>query len=488
MKKKVFGVLLLMETLFLFISALIALCYNEGDLLPFVYSALAAFAVGAALFFPNRHEKGNLNRKDCYIIISGVWIVFSIFGMIPLLLYGTVDNLTDAFFESMSGFTTTGASVLNNIDEQPHGILFWRSFTQWLGGLGIMLFSIALLPSFNRNNKQLFSTESMAMSINKVKPKTQETARGILLTYIVLTMFCTFFYVVGPMSLFDAVCHAMTTLGTGGFSTHQASIAYYNSSYIEYVCAIFMFLSGVNFSLYFFSSTGKWGVIGKNEEFRWYVVVTIVLVTLFFLLFIINPNNSHSAQMPATLEQKFRSAFFHVTTIISTTGFQSSFCDYDSWGYAFWIPTIFMMVCGACTGSSSGGFKMTRLMICMKNVRNELLLFIHPNAILPVKVSKHVVNFGMVTRTLAFLFIYAALILLGTMLLSFCGLSFETAFGSCITAISNTGPGFDATGPTMNFSDLNVVAKWVLSFLMLLGRLEIYTILLIFNPHFWNDK
>ncbi len=488
MKKKVFGVLLLMETLFLFISALIALCYNEGDLLPFVYSALAAFAVGAALFFPNRHEKGNLNRKDCYIIISGVWIVFSIFGMIPLLLYGTVDNLTDAFFESMSGFTTTGASVLNNIDEQPHGILFWRSITQWLGGLGIMLFSIALLPSFNRNNKQLFSTESMAMSINKLRPKTQETARGILLTYLVLTIICATFYWVGPMSCFDAICHAMTTLGTGGFSTHQASIAFFNSAYIEYICALFMIFSGVNFSLYFLASTGKWDAFSKNEEFKWYMVATLILVVLIFSLFIVNPNHTTSMEMPKTLEEKFRTALFHVASIFSSSGFQSRFCDYDSWGYAFWIPTIFMMVCGACTGSSSGGFKMIRIMICMKNVRNELLLYIHPNAILPVKLSKHVVGFEVVIRTLAFLFIFTALILIGTMLLTFCGLSFDTALGSCISAISNAGPGFGATGPTLNYAEINVVAKWILSFLMLIGRLEIYTILLIFNPHFWNDK
>ena len=488
MKKKVFGVLLLMETLFLFISALIALCYNEGDSLPFVYSALAAFAVGATLFFPNRHEKGNLNRKDCYIIISGVWIVFSIFGMIPLLLYGTVDNLTDAFFESMSGFTTTGASVLNNIDEQPHGILFWRSITQWLGGLGIMLFSIALLPSFNRNNKQLFSTESMAMSINKLRPKTQETARGILFTYLVLTIICATFYWVGPMSCFDAICHAMTTLGTGGFSTHQASIAFFNSAYIEYICALFMIFSGVNFSLYFLASTGKWDAFSKNEEFKWYMVATLILVVLIFSLFIVNPNHTTSREMPKTIEEKFRTALFHVASIFSSSGFQSRFCDYDSWGYAFWIPTIFMMVCGACTGSSSGGFKMIRIMICMKNVRNELLLYIHPNAILPVKLSKHVVGFEVVIRTLAFLFIFTALILIGTMLLTFCGLSFDTALGSCISAISNTGPGFGATGPTLNYAEINVVAKWILSFLMLIGRLEIYTILLIFNPHFWNDK
>ncbi|MBO5133178.1 MAG: TrkH family potassium uptake protein [Paludibacteraceae bacterium] len=488
MKKKVFGVLLLMETLFLFISALIALCYNEGDLLPFVYSALAAFAVGATLFFPNRHEKGNLNRKDCYIIISGVWIVFSIFGMIPLLLYGTVDNLTDAFFESMSGFTTTGASVLNNIDEQPHGILFWRSITQWLGGLGIMLFSIALLPSFNRNNKQLFSTESMAMSINKLRPKTQETARGILFTYLVLTIICATFYWVGPMSCFDAICHAMTTLGSGGFSTHQASIAFFNSAYIEYICALFMIFSGVNFSLYFLASTGKWDAFSKNEEFKWYMVATLILVVLIFSLFIVNPNHTTSMEMPKTLEEKFRTALFHVASIFSSSGFQSRFCDYDSWGYAFWIPTIFMMVCGACTGSSSGGFKMIRIMICMKNVRNELLLYIHPNAILSVKLSKHVVGFEVVIRTLAFLFIFTALILIGTMLLTFCGLSFDTALGSCISAISNTGPGFGATGPTLNYAEINVVAKWILSFLMLIGRLEIYTILLIFNPHFWNDK
>ena len=290
------------------------------------------------------------------------------------------------------------------------------------------------------------------------------------------------------MSFFDAVCHAMTTLGTGGFSTHQASIAFFDSAYIEYACALFMILSGVNFSLYFLASTGKWDAFSKNEEFKWYMVATVILVILIFTLFLINPNHSTSVQMPNTLEEKFRTSLFHVASIFSSSGFQSRFCDYDSWGYAFWIPTIFMMVCGACTGSSSGGFKIIRIMICMKNVRNELLLYIHPNAILPVKLSKHVVGFEVVMRTLAFLFIFTALILFGTMLLTFCGLSFDTAFGSCISAISNTGPGFAATGPALNYSEISDVAKWILSFLMLMGRLEIYTILLIFNPHFWNDK
>ncbi len=487
MKKKVFGVLLLMETCFLLLSAIIALCYGEKDFLPFVFTMIASGITGGALFFPNRDKGGNLNRKDCLIIISGTWVVFSLFGMMPFLLYGTVDTITDAFFETMSGFTTTGASILNDIEEQPHGILLWRSIQQWLGGLGIMVFSIALLPSFSRNNKQLFSTEATSVSMSKVRPKTRETARGILLIYAALTLICALFYLIGPMNLFDSVCHAMATLGTGGFSTHQANIAYFNSAYIEYVCSIFMLLAGVNFALYYLATTGNWRPFKTNEELHWYLAITLFLVILFFVLFQINPHHSYGEQMPDTLETQFRASLFHVTSLFTSCGFQGTYCDYDGWGSSFWIPTMVMMVSGACAGSSSGGLKLIRFIICLKNTQNEFMLHKFPNAILPVKISKRVIDYELVTRTLAIIFLFLIVLVIGTFLLSVTGLSFDTAFGSCVSAISNSGPGLGESGPSLNFATLPDSSKWILSILMLIGRLEIYTILLMFTPYFWKD-
>lgn len=486
MKKKVFGVLLFMENAFLILSTLISLCYWEDDWKALLITSGLTSACSAALYFPNRKNKAALTRKDCYIIISGAWVIFSIFGMLPFLLYGTVDSVADAFFETMSGFTTTGASVLNNIDEQPHGILFWRSTMQWMGGLGIMLFSIALLPSFNRNNTQLFATEATSVSLKKLRPKTQDAARGILVIYAILTLLCCLAFWAGPMNLYDAVCHAMTTVGTGGFGTHQANFAYFNSPYLEYVCCLFMFLAGVNFALYYFASVGEWKVFRVNEELHWYVILTAVLVAIFTVLLVWNPLNVESSQMPVSFEGKFRAALFHVVSIFTSCGYQGTYCDYVGWGAAFCIPTAMMMLSGACAGSSSGGVKLIRIIIAVKNSMNELRLHSHPNAVLPLKVSDRPVTVGSVERILAFFFLFLMVFLLGTFLLALSGLDIETSVGSCLTAISNNGPGYGITGPAANFAAVSDFGKWVLSGLMLVGRLELYTILLLFTSHFWE--
>lgn len=486
MKKKVFGVLLFMETVFLALSLLVSLAYFEADWKALLISTAITGVCAVSLFFPNRKNKGSLTRKDCYIIIAGAWVVFSLFGMLPFILYGTTESLADAFFETMSGFTTTGASVLNNIDEQPHGILFWRSTMQWMGGLGIMLFSIALLPSFNKNNTQLFATEATSVSLKKLRPKTQDAARGVLLIYAILTFLCFLFFWMGPMNFYDAVCHSMTTVGTGGFSTHQANFAYFNSPYLEYICCLFMFLAGVNFALYYFASVGEWRSFRVNAELHWYVVGTVVLVLLFFVLLLVNPTGDTSAQMPVGVEAKFRAALFHVTSIFTSCGYQGTYCDYVGWGAPFWIPTAVMMLSGACAGSSSGGVKLIRIIIAFKNALNELRLHSHPNAVLPLKVSERAITMEAVERILGFFFIFLIIFLFGTFLLTLSGLDFDSAIGSCLTAISNNGPGFGITGPAANFAEVSDFGKWVLSALMLIGRLEVYTILLMFTGHFWK--
>jgi trk system potassium uptake protein TrkH len=415
--------------------------------------------------------------------------------MLPFIFTGAIDNITDAFFESMSGFTTTGATIMNNIDSQPHGILFWRSMTQWLGGLGIIVLFLAIIPAVNKssNKTTLFAAEMSGLSVKKLHPKMAVTARHLYLIYMFLTIVCFLVYWAGPMNMYDAACHALTTLSSGGFSTHQSSIGYFNSSYIEYACVIFMIMSGINFSLYYFLSRGDVKYFLKNEELRWFLGVIIVMVAVVTALFYYAPAVSNVATDTAAypelpFENRFRAALFHVVTIVSSTGYQGSYYDYTLWGGLFLFPTLLLMLSGSCAGSTSGGIKVIRWMVCLKSIRNTIRQFLHPNAVFTVKVSKEVVSNDILLRTLNFLFFYVIICIVSVIILSICGCQFEESVFNVVTALSNMGPGYKSTGPATTFSDLTVTAKWVMSFLMLVGRLEIYTVLLIFTPTFWNKK
>lgn len=498
MKSKIFGILILMESFFMMLSSGVSLYYhyhsNDCDFKSLLYSTIITFTVGCLLFLNGKRSKQTkLTRKDSFLIVSLVWVIFSFLGMLPFLFYGTTSTVEDAFFETMSGFTTTGASVLNNINEQPHGILFWRSIMQWLGGLGIVVFSFALIPVYELKNTQIFSAEVTGLDVDKLRPKIGDTARRLLIIYILITALCTLSFWLGPMNLYDSVCHAMTTIATGGYSTHQNSLAYFNSPYIEYMCSFFMFISGINFSLYYYLSIGKSKAFYKNEEMRWYTCFTLAAVVVFVCLFYyvryqMSGSSELLALLPEGFETTFRTSLFHVVTLLTSTGFQASNFDYVGWGQVFWMPTLIILFMGACAGSTGGGFKVIRMLVCLKDSRNEFKRQLHPRAVIPVRLSGYVLSESKVLRALAFLFLYLVIMVISVCLLTMMGLTMDTAIGSCITSLSNAGPGLGTTGPASNFYEVPVLGKWLLSFLMLVGRLEIFTVLFLFIPDFWKEK
>lgn len=509
MKAKIYGVFILVEAFFMFVASMVALYYNvhngEQDVVSLLASTMVTGIFGFILLSAGREKSrqgdgrvkkiDNLTMKDSFVLVTVAWVLFAVFGMLPFIFTGTIDNVTDAFFESMSGFTTTGSTIMDNIDAQPHGILFWRSMTQWLGGLGIIVLFLAIIPVLNKNSNKtmLFSAEMSGLSVKKLHPKMAVTARHLWLIYMFLTIACFLAYWAGPMNIYDAACHALTTMASGGFSTHQASIGYYNSSYVEYICVLFMIMSGINFSLYYFLSRGDIRYFAKNEELRWFLGVVafavIVVTTLFYVAPDVTTVTTDIESYPApNFESRFRTALFHVTAIVTSTGYQGSCYDYSLWGGLFLVPTLLLMLSGACAGSTSGGIKVIRWMVCLKSIRNTIKQMLHPSAVFTVKISKEVVPNDTLLRTLNFLFFYVILCVVSVVVLVISGCDFKEGVFNAITALSNMGPGVFSTGPDASFSGLSVMAKWVMSFLMLIGRLEIYTVLLIFTPTFWNKK
>ena len=500
MKTRVFGSLLLMEAFFMLLACGVSAYYcrvaGDHDLLSLVLPTVLTGLVGGGLMLYARARRIErpqvLSRKDSFLVVALVWIIFSLFGMLPFLLYGTTNDFATAFFESMSGFTSTGSTALTNIDVQPHGILFWRQLTQWLGGLGIVVFSFALLPIYELKNTNMFSAEVTGLSVDKLQPRIGDTARRLLLIYVILTVICAIVYALGPMSKFDAVCHAMTTIATGGFSTHQDSISYWNSPYIEYTCSAFMFIASINFSLYYFASIGRWKVLFKNEELRWFTIYIIAAVALFCALVWVSiyliPTYTDYAPLPGSVEETFRSSLFHVVAIATSTGYQATNFDYVAWGAPFWMPTLILMLIGGCAGSTSGGVKMIRVIVCIKDVINQFRMMLHPRAVLPIRLSGRVLPQNKVKSALSFLFLYFFMMVIGCVVLTTLGWDTDTAVGSSLSCLSNIGPGTGATGPAGTYAAMPALAKLMLSFFMLVGRLEFYTVLFLFMPSFWRMK
>ena len=505
MKARVLGLFLLFEALFMLVASLVALFYfyrcGDGDVLALTVSTIIT-AISGFIFISagrrsgnkSKHDIENFEIKDSFIIVTLTWIFFALFGMLPFILNGTVKTVTDGFFEAMSGFTTTGSTLLNNIDEQPHGILFWRSIMQWLGGLGIIVLFLAVMPSLNRNSNKtmMFSAEMSGIGVRKLHPKMVVTARKLLGIYIILTILCGFMYWLGPMNTFDAVCHALTTMSSGGFSTHQASISYFNSPYIEYVASVFMFASGVNFSLYYFLVTGQGKELRENEELHWYIgavaLMTSIIVALFYFAPDVDTILTQEDSYPVGFENRFRTALFHVTSIITSTCFQATNFDYDLWGGLFLIPTFIMMASGASAGSTSGGIKIIRELIAIKSINNIFRRLLHPNAMFSVKVSHEVIDDEKTRRVINFLIIFMLLYVLGVLLFIISGSNLEESMFNCISALGNSGPGIGSTGPSASFSELSNMGKWTMSFLMLIGRLEIYTVLVSFLVMFRGNR
>ena len=426
------------------------------------------------------------SRADSFMVVTLTWVLFSLIGMIPYMMLAGM-SIEDAMFEAMSGFTTTGASVISDIDGLSHGLKFWRCITQWMGGLGIVVFTFALVPTGEMRNNKIFSAETSGIGMDKLSPKIATTARRLMMIYLVLTIVCALFYYAGPMNAFDAICHSFTTTATGGFSTRTASIAYYNSPYIEYVAAVFMFLSSLNFGMFYYAIIRRWDIIRSNEELNAFVKIVLTAVVVFVLLYNFAshaPESLHT--LPMGLEEQFRSALFHVTSIISSTGYAAMKFDYVSWGDVYVIPTIMLMIIGSCAGSTAGGIKVVRFVVALKAIRNEFTKQLHPRAVLSVSLGGRVMENERVRRTLCYFVIYAIMIMLAISVMTLLGMDFTTAFGSSISALSNIGPGAGLTGPASNYSMVHPAIKWLMSFYMLVGRLEIYTVLFLFMPSFYK--
>ena len=465
---------------------------GEDDYRAFLITAAITGSVGLLLYIWGRRKKTGLDNDDTFLIVSLSWILFSLLGMIPFLLSGAINNVTDAFFETISGFTTTGSTILKNVDHQTHGILFWRAVMQWLGGLGIVVFTLAFIPTVAKGSKKtsLFAAEAPGMSVEKLSPSMHVTSRILWTIYIFMTLLCAFMYYMGPMSLFDAVCHAFTTISTGGYSTHQESIAYFHSNYIEYVAIAFMILSAINFSMFYFLLSGRWHLLRRNEEVRVYLA-SIVVMTLFFIgLFLIAPHmngvtEEQLASYPTEGKDVVKTSFFHVASMLSNTGYSSQNFNYDLWGMLFIIPTLLMQIVGGCAGSASGGIKMVRVLVIFKFIKNALKELIHPTGMFSIKISGQTVDDLTVRRVCNFLAWFIILFMINALILTCSGMNMEDACIAFITCFSNLGMGSGLTGPGASLADLSVTAKWVLSADMLLGRLEIITVLLIFFRSTW---
>lgn len=475
---KTMGFLLIIESLFLILSAIVSFYYKEsaGDTL--LMSAAITVGTGLILRILGAETRENpIGLRESYSVVTLTWIVLSFFGMLPFYLSGAIPHVSDAYFETMSGFTTTGASILSNVDIMPKGLLFWRSVTQWIGGIGIIVFALAILPMLGGNASVLYDAETTGIVHERFKPRVTQVAKRLWITYITVTVILFFLLWVGPMDAFDAVCHALTTMSTGGYSTKQASIAYWNSPYLEYVISIFMFIGGVNFSLVFFLFKGIPSKLFKDEEFKWYGSICLLFIAIIaFSMFF-------SGQI-SNFEEAFRISLFQVISVITTTGFSSA--DYMQWGaFYIFILCLLMLFC-ACAGSTSGGVKIVRIMVLCKNAINEFKRQVHPNAILPVRLNGQVVPIDIVTKILAFMFLYLSILIVSFLILSFSGMGFEESIGAAISCMGNVGPGLGDVGDHGHFGNVPVFSKWYLCFIMLTGRLELFTVLSLFMPTFWK--
>ena len=471
------GLLLAFESMLLLACCCVSMIYGERDLMSFVISFAVCLSVSAILLIYGRRKKCAMSRNEGYIVVALSWVLFSVFGMVPYLWGGFIPNITDAFFETMSGFTTTGATILDNIESMPHGILFWRSLTQWIGGLGIVCFTIVLLPGFGASSQMLYLSEATGVTHNKLCPKTRVMARYIFMVYILLTAVESALLMAGGMGLFDALCHSMTTTATGGFSTKQESIAYWHSPYIEYVVSIFMLLSAINFSLYIVAFKSKWKKLREFVELKWFAcsvgLLTLIISAVLFL------NNGYSA------EEAFRKSLFQVATCHTSCGFATD--DYNLWPPFTWMLLIFAMLSGGCTGSTSGGVKNLRLIIIANCIRNQFRQILHPRAVLPVKVGGLFDN-KLLTTVLVFFAAYLSVAFIGWTLLMAFGVGFTEAMSTVISSMGNVGPGLGSFGPAFSWAALPDAAKWILSSLMLIGRLEIFGFLLIFYRSTWKGS
>jgi len=459
--------------------------YRENDLEGILISSVITLIVGLPIWYLTR-GRIQLSIKDGFAVVTFTWLAFSMFGALPFFLTGTIPNITDAFFESMSGVTTTGATIIGNpqtlphlvngIESVPHGVLFWRSFLQWIGGMGIIVFSIAILPLLGVGGVQLFKAEVSGPVTDKIKPRVRETAKLLWLVYFGISVCEMLLLYFGGLSWFDSICHTFTTMATGGFSTKNASIAYFSSTYVQYVFIFFMFLAGVNFSLHWKAISG--GVKGyfKDGEFRLYASFILLFV------FLITINN---VLLKGYIDHKlFRDSLFQVVSILTTTGYVTA--DYVLWGSFAQVIMLLLMFFGGSAGSTGSGIKIARVSLILKYILSETKRLLHPRAIIPIRIGERLIPDEVIRNALGFTLFYVSIFILVSIFLTALGLDMVSAFGATAACIGNIGPGLGSVGPSANYAHLPDIAKWLLSMCMLLGRLEIFTVIVLLSRSFWR--
>ena len=474
---KIIGYLLYFEALLMLACLCVSAYYGDDDVLAFAVAVAVTFCAGLSFCYYGRESQNRLNRRDSYLVVAMTWVVFSLFGTLPYIISGYIPTFSDAFFEAMSNFTTTGLSTFNV--PMPHGLIFWRSLAQWIGGLGIVFFTIAILPSFADGDVKIFAAESTGPTRNRLHPRIRTNSKWIWVMYLALTVACALCLSIAGMGVFDAINHSMVTTATGGHTPYGESIAHFNSAAIEYIEIIFMLLAGINFTvLYSVLFKLRFKQLCRNSEVRFYLGAVLVVTVILSFAFLKIPGMS--------IEHAIRSSLFETVSILTSTGFYSeNLADLPQF---MWIMLFFCMIVGACAGSTSGGIKSIRVVMLMKNVRNEFRRILHPNAVLPIRVNGEVMTRSIQPTLAAFVTLYIIIIIVSSLAFVALGISLDHAYEVTISCISNCGPAF---GPQLDaqlgWDTLPLAGKWLCSALMLIGRLEIFSVLVIFTKSFWKD-
>lgn len=466
--------------------------YGEPERWGILYAGITTIAIGFLLWFFNRNAKKSLGKKEGYLIVTLGWLMLSFTGTLPYVFTDTIPIYTNAFFETISGYSTTGASVLTDIEAMPKGILFWRSATHWIGGMGIIVLTVAILPMLGIGGMQLFMAEAPGPSTDKLHPRITETAKRLWIIYFSLTIAEFFLLKIAGMNWFDAINHSMATMSTGGFSTKNASVAYWNGyPIIQYIITLFMLIAGANFVLIYFALKGKISKVFNNEEFRYYffgilgltIIITVIIVNYqdpFLVSTIEHPKPWGEA------ESAFRHAAFQVTSILTTTGFVTA--DFTMWNSLATMLIFSLFFIGGSAGSTAGGIKIVRHVIMIKNTFFEFKKLLHPNAIIPVRYNGVGVPKNIIYNILPFFVLYMLIFIVSSITLTFFGLDFMSAIGATASSLGNIGPAIGSLSPVNNYEHLSIGAKWICSFLMLIGRLELFTVLILFTPFFWRKN
>ena len=475
----------------MFITAGVSLLTSDGVVNEITSSAIIIISIGLILMLSNKNNIRQINKKDGYLIVTVGWLTMIFSGMLPYYMTDSISSFSNLIFESMSGYTATGSTIINDVESLPKSVIFWRSMTHWLGGMGIIVLAIAILPLLGIGGMQLFSAEAPGSGISgdKIHPRISATAKRLWYIYVGLTFVETLALNFAGMSIFDAINHSMSNIATGGFSTKNNSLAYWNSiPEIQYIIIFFMILAGTNYLLIYSAFIGKFKKLFNNTEFIWYLsfIAVFVLVTTLVLFLNVDLSNTEfdHPEIYGKFESSFRHAFFQIVAVITTTGFVTG--DFAGWTPFLTMLFFGLMFIGASSGSTSGGIKISRHLILIKNGFLEFKKALHPNAVLPLRYNHSVVKKAVIVNILAFFMLYLILFIIGAGVLSTQGLDFSSALGGSAASLGNVGPAIGSLGPSLTYEGLSAFAKIWCSFLMLVGRLELFTFLIIFTPYFWR--